>query len=110
MKNIIQKLGNVRTDFNDKVRESGNEFTYKHLHMPKSYINKVGGLGSLLTANLNFRRAGAVIGGISPYVGSYLLANCAEGGNSFNTPISTLMLSGIATITMMPLIFGKLVC
>ena len=63
-----------RTELNYQVEEWGNRFT------PLSYylINKYGGLGNLLTTDVNFKKAGALAGAVAPYVGAYLFTNSSS--------------------------------
>jgi len=64
MKQLRQKL-------NENVREWGNR---------KFFVPMTGGLGDLLTANINFRRVGATAGILAPLVGLSFLFS--EGGES----------------------------
>lgn len=50
----------LRQELNENVREWGNR---------KFFVPRNGGIGDLLAANLNFRRIGATLGGLAPYLG-----------------------------------------
>ncbi|MFH1365486.1 MAG: hypothetical protein ABIH28_02805 [archaeon] len=65
---MIQKY---RTDLNNAIREWGNEKTERLIGLPREW----NGLGSVLTADVDFRRAGAVAGAVAPYVGAYLMSD-----------------------------------
>jgi len=90
MKNIIQKLGNARTDFNDKVREFGNNKTKRI----KEFSGK--GLGDLLTTDVNFRKAGATAGTLLPLAFWYQFGSYAgiEGNNTIAKMIFAPILYG----------------
>jgi len=84
MKNIIQKLGNARTDFNDKVREFGNNKTKRI----KEFSGK--GLGDLLTTDVNFRKAGATAGALVPLAFYYQMGSLMGMDEGSNEVINTI--------------------
>ena len=90
MKNIIQKLSNARTELNNQIREFGNSHT-------RGIKDTTGeGLGDLLTADVNFRRAGAAAGALVPLAFWYKFGSHVnfEGSNTISKMVFVPMLYG----------------
>ncbi|MDD5133432.1 MAG: hypothetical protein PHD81_04340 [Candidatus Nanoarchaeia archaeon] len=98
-------MKNIRKKLNDTVKEWGNKKTAKYLGFPEE-SNKNYGLGDLLTTDVNFKRAGKVIGSIAPYWMAYAIAD-HYGTGKLDVITSTMVLGTLATITNIPSIFGK---
>ena len=68
----------VRHRFNSTVRKFGNKICpYR-----TKFVARDKGLGDLLTTDVNFRKAGATAGAVSPWVACYGIFNLAIPGDS----------------------------